>query len=194
MRRLWVRVPRRAVVPLTTEEVGEFLGSLRSWRDLSMTALMLLCGLRSREVIGLALDGIEGEGDEAVLDLDVTTNRVDAMNVYGLAREVAVLYGLPLRALDLSFRESGPPAAEALARAVTDARANAEVVAQTLGARLGAAHSVSAVGEPRGPVPLQRTAMVAMAAPSAAETYRPGELTFTATVTASFELEPPAAR
>jgi integrase/recombinase XerD len=73
MRRLWVRVPRRAVVPLTTEEVGEFLGSLRSWRDLSMAALMLLCGLRSREVIGLDLDDlnllegqirVRGKGDK----------------------------------------------------------------------------------------------------------------------------------
>jgi integrase/recombinase XerD len=59
MRQLWVKVPRRVVVPLTAEEVGEFLGSLRSWRDLSMTALMLLCGLRSREVIGLALDDLQ---------------------------------------------------------------------------------------------------------------------------------------
>ena len=36
------------------------------------------------------------------------------MNVYGVAREVAVLYGLPLRPLELSLVESGPPAAEAL--------------------------------------------------------------------------------
>ena len=52
---------------------------------------------------GFELDGIEGRGDDAVLDLDVTTNRVDCMNVYGLAREVAVIYGRPLRPLDLSF-------------------------------------------------------------------------------------------
>jgi integrase/recombinase XerD len=59
MRQLWVKVPRRAVVPLTTEEVGDFFGSLRSWRDLSMAALMLLCGLRSREVIGLNIDDVQ---------------------------------------------------------------------------------------------------------------------------------------
>src|SRR6478735_4036335 len=35
---------------------------------------------------GLAVDGIERRGDDAVLDLDITTNRVDAMNVYGVAR------------------------------------------------------------------------------------------------------------
>jgi phenylalanyl-tRNA synthetase beta chain len=36
------------------------------------------------------------------------------MNVYGVAREVAALYGLPLRAIDTAHDESGPPAAEAL--------------------------------------------------------------------------------
>ena len=50
---LRVKTPRRVVVPLSTEEVRDFLESLRTWRDLSVTALMLLCGLRSREVIEL---------------------------------------------------------------------------------------------------------------------------------------------
>src|SRR5262245_5333657 len=59
---------------------------------------------------GLALEGLETDGKDAVLDLDVTTNRVDAMNVYGLAREVSVIYGLPLKPLDLSFTEKGTPA------------------------------------------------------------------------------------
>jgi phenylalanyl-tRNA synthetase beta chain len=63
---------------------------------------------------GFELGGIEGEGNDAVLDLDITTNRVDAMNVYGLAREVSVIYSRPLRPLDVSFEEAGPPAAEAV--------------------------------------------------------------------------------
>jgi phenylalanyl-tRNA synthetase beta chain len=62
---------------------------------------------------GLAVDGIEARGDDAVLDLDVTTNRVDAMNVYGVAREVAVILGLPLKPLDTTFAEKGAPASEA---------------------------------------------------------------------------------
>jgi phenylalanyl-tRNA synthetase beta chain len=64
--------------------------------------------------VGLALDGLEGRGEDVVLDLDVTTNRVDCMNVYGVAREVSVLYGVPLRPPELSFPEAGPPASEAL--------------------------------------------------------------------------------
>src|SRR6266568_3394165 len=54
--------------------------------------------------VGLALEGLEGRGDEAVLDLDITTNRVDCMNVYGVA----------LRPPDVSFPEAGPPASESL--------------------------------------------------------------------------------
>jgi phenylalanyl-tRNA synthetase beta chain len=62
---------------------------------------------------GLAVDGIEGKGNDAVLDLDVTTNRVDCMNVFGVAREVSVLYSTPLRPLPADIREEGPPASVA---------------------------------------------------------------------------------
>ena len=63
---------------------------------------------------GLAVDSVEPHGKDAILDIDITTNRVDCMNVYGLAREVSVIYGLPLRPLALAFAESGPPASKAL--------------------------------------------------------------------------------
>ena len=46
---------------------------------------------------GLALESIEGEGEQAVLDLEITTNRVDAMNHYGVARECAAIYDLELK-------------------------------------------------------------------------------------------------
>ena len=58
-RQLRLSAPRRVVVPLTRDEVGEFLSSLRSWRDLSMAALMLFCGLRSCEVIHLTLPDLD---------------------------------------------------------------------------------------------------------------------------------------
>ena len=63
---------------------------------------------------GLAVDAIETVGGDTVLELDVTTNRVDCMNVHGVAREVAALYGLPLRPLDASVAEAGEPVAGAL--------------------------------------------------------------------------------
>jgi phenylalanyl-tRNA synthetase beta chain len=67
---------------------------------------------------GLAVDAIETVGKDTVLDLDITTNRGDCMNVHGVAREVAALYGLPLRPLEASVAEAGPAAQEALQVAI----------------------------------------------------------------------------
>jgi len=63
---------------------------------------------------GLAVDAIESVGGETVLELDITTNRVDCMNVYGVAREVAALYGLALRPPHTAAPESGKPAKDSL--------------------------------------------------------------------------------
>lgn len=77
---------------------------------------------------------------------------------------------------------------EALALAVKNARANAEVLVQTLGARLGDPISISDnSAPPRPPIPQARMAMAAMESDSAA-TYNPGDLTFNATVAVVFEL------
>jgi len=46
---------------------------------------------------GHAVEGIEEKGDDVLFDVEVTTNRPDCMNHLGLAREIAVLYGQPLR-------------------------------------------------------------------------------------------------
>ncbi len=55
---------------------------------------------------GIAVEGIfelsdaAGDSAGALFDMDITTNRVDAMNHYGIAREAAAIYDLPLLALD----------------------------------------------------------------------------------------------
>ena len=41
-----------------------------------------------------------GEGKGSLYEMDITTNRVDAMNHYGIAREAATIYGLELKPLD----------------------------------------------------------------------------------------------
>jgi phenylalanyl-tRNA synthetase beta chain len=46
---------------------------------------------------GLAVEGLEERDGDAVLDVEVTTNRPDCMNHLGLAREIAVLFDRPLR-------------------------------------------------------------------------------------------------
>lgn len=86
---------------------------------------------------GIALDGLERDGREVIFDFDITTNRVDCMNVHGLAREVAVLYGLPLRPLELDFAETGPPAAEALSVVIEAADLCLRFTARVLDARPG---------------------------------------------------------
>jgi integrase/recombinase XerC len=49
--KLQVKVPRRLVSPLSGEQVREFLSNQRRYRDIAIVHLMLLCGLRSREVL-----------------------------------------------------------------------------------------------------------------------------------------------
>ncbi len=88
-------------------------------------------------LVGLAVDGVERDGGETILDLDITTNRVDCMNVYGVAREVAVLYRTPLRPPDVSFTPAGPPAAEALQVAIEAADLCPRFCARVLDVRLG---------------------------------------------------------
>jgi phenylalanyl-tRNA synthetase beta chain len=49
---------------------------------------------------GIAVDGTFAAVDGgSVFEMDITTNRVDAMNHYGVAREAATIYGLALPAL-----------------------------------------------------------------------------------------------
>jgi phenylalanyl-tRNA synthetase beta chain len=49
---------------------------------------------------GVAVEGISGEGDTTVFEMDITTNRPDAMNHYGVARDASALYDLPLRPIE----------------------------------------------------------------------------------------------
>jgi len=46
---------------------------------------------------GLEIEGMEKIGDDVVMEVNVTPNRPDCLNVFGLAREVAALYRLPLK-------------------------------------------------------------------------------------------------
>ena len=55
---LTLKVPQRVVMPLSAEQVGRFWRSFRTSRDLAVIALMLLNGLRSREVLALTLEDL----------------------------------------------------------------------------------------------------------------------------------------
>jgi integrase/recombinase XerC len=56
--KLRVKVPHHVVEPLSAAEVRQFLRTLRRYRDLAIVHLMLLCGLRSAEVVQLQLGDV----------------------------------------------------------------------------------------------------------------------------------------
>ena len=49
---------------------------------------------------GVAVEGVSGEGANTVFEMEITTNRPDAMNHYGVAREASALYDLPLHPIE----------------------------------------------------------------------------------------------
>ena len=86
LRGLRVKIPRRVVIPLTAAEVSQFWSSFRTYRDLSLVALMLFNGLRSRETLNLQLEDlrfaqseirVQGKGNrQRLLPLDPQTIKV----------------------------------------------------------------------------------------------------------------------
>lgn len=69
---------------------------------------------------GMAVDAVESEAGETVFEFDITSNRPDAMNHFGMAREVAAIYRRPLRPPSTDCAESGPPAASKASVAIQD--------------------------------------------------------------------------
>src|ERR1700749_4207128 len=61
---------------------------------------------------GIAVEGIYdlGHGNGSLYEMDITTNRVDAMNHCGIARETAAIYGLGLKPLNLELPDPRPSA------------------------------------------------------------------------------------
>jgi phenylalanyl-tRNA synthetase beta chain len=65
--------------------------------------------------VGIGVEGISGSGADAVFEMEIGTNRPDAMNHYGIAREAAAIYDLPLKELlafssELSANSNGAKA------------------------------------------------------------------------------------
>jgi phenylalanyl-tRNA synthetase beta chain len=59
---------------------------------------------------GIAVEGIYslGEGNGSLYEMDITTNRVDAMNHYGVAREAAAIFGLTFPELSYELPRARP--------------------------------------------------------------------------------------
>jgi phenylalanyl-tRNA synthetase beta chain len=64
--------------------------------------------------VGIAVEGISGAGADTVFEMEIGTNRPDAMNHYGVAREAAAIYDRRLKALSaLSSQPSAKPSPDA---------------------------------------------------------------------------------
>src|SRR5579884_2231890 len=91
--------------------------------------------------VGLGVEAVERVGDDTVLELEVTPNRPDCLSILGVAREVALLLGRPLRAPG----DAGARGLRRLTRGVEHSAA--------AGARLGAAQRVAVRIEDPGGCP-----------------------------------------
>ncbi len=70
---------------------------LRDFVDLNVNYHQLADDLT---LAGIAAESVSGEGDKTIFEMDITTNRPDAMNHYGMAREYSAIYDLPLRPIE----------------------------------------------------------------------------------------------
>jgi len=70
--------------------------------------------LRSRlSLAGVAVDSVEESAAGPVLDAEITANRPDCLGHYGMAREVAAIYRLPVKALQPKLKEAAIKASDA---------------------------------------------------------------------------------
>ena len=67
---------------------------LREFVDIPADERQLAEALTS---VGIAVESVQEENGETVYEMDLTTNRVDAMNHYGVAREVSAIYDIELK-------------------------------------------------------------------------------------------------
>ncbi|MGH2511805.1 MAG: YtpR family tRNA-binding protein [Candidatus Limnocylindrales bacterium] len=85
--------------------------------------------------IGTALTSLYGD---VVLDIDVKPNRGDALSLVGLAREVSIATGAPVRFPAIELAEDGPPTTERVTVGIDDLGLCSRFVARWLdGVRVG---------------------------------------------------------
>lgn len=86
-------------VPGTAEEIGHRM-SLRGLALESVEYVPAFAPTEGQSATAGAMareDGVGPSESDAVLDFEVTANRPDCLSVLGIAREIATVYGLPLR-------------------------------------------------------------------------------------------------
>src|SRR5271168_544330 len=70
--------------------------------------------LRARlSLAGISVDSIEESAAGPVLDAEITANRPDCLGHYGIAREIAAIYRLPLKPVQPKLKEAAEKASNA---------------------------------------------------------------------------------
>lgn len=69
---------------------------------------------------GLAVESIEPHGDDHILDIDLTSNRPDALSHLGVAREAAIICGTEMKPRTAAFTESDEAADSVAAVEIAD--------------------------------------------------------------------------
>ncbi len=116
---------------------------------------------------GVAVEGISGEGESTVYEMEITTNRPDAMNHYGVAREASALYDLPLKPIEPKL-----PAPQGKSE-VTDRYSGAGSLPPLYGAR-NSRRTNQAIAGARLPIALRSSISVLSATPSTPPTMFSG--------------------
>lgn len=67
-RAIRVKTSKKLIEPLRVDQVKAFLKTLDRYRDLALVYLMLFCGLRSHEVLGLRINDIDADNQSALIN------------------------------------------------------------------------------------------------------------------------------
>jgi site-specific recombinase XerD len=67
-RAIRVKTPKHLIEPLRVDQIRAFLKTLDRYRDLAVVYLMLFCGLRSNEVLGLRINDIDADNQSILLN------------------------------------------------------------------------------------------------------------------------------
>src|ERR1700752_869111 len=87
---------------------------LTRWLRALLPALPVSDGQLAEDLTlrGIAVEGVYdlGAGNGSLYEMDITTNRVAAMNHYGIAREAAVIWVVKLKPMNTSLPKFSPSA------------------------------------------------------------------------------------
>ena len=96
---------------------------IRDYVDLSVDDNRLASDLTD---VGIGVEGISGSGKDTVYEVEIGTNRPDAMNHYGVAREAAAIYDLPLKAITPQLSSAAKAASSSAPDAALKGRSSTE--------------------------------------------------------------------